>query len=287
MQQSTTVIIPVFNEENGIQQVLEKIIQLKIHERFEIICVDDGSSDQTPDILKKYPVTVLTHHVNMGYGASLKTGIRKASGEKIIIMDSDGQHDPAYLDEFDRLLDNYSIVIGERTSDSVQTAHRKTGKRLIRKVGEFLVESKLPDFNSGYRGFRKEYLKPLLHIMPNGFSFSTTSTLAFIKEGHNIGTLPIKVSERVGRRSDLKLMKDGSKTMLLLFRIIMLFNPLKVFYPASISSFVFGAAFGLVGYFRFGRFSNGAVILIIFGMFLFFIGLLADQISIMNRKENL
>ena len=116
--------------------------------------------------------------------------------------------------------------------------------------------------------------------MPNGFSFSTTSTLAFLKEGYNVGTLPIEVSERIGRKSNVKMMKDGSNTILMLFRIIMLFNPLKVFFPASIFTFLVGIAFGTAGYIIYDRFSNGAVVLTMLGMFLFFIGLIADQISI-------
>jgi hypothetical protein len=121
--------------------------------------------------------------------------------------------------------------------------------------------------------------------MPNGFSFSTTSTLAFIKEGYNILTLPIDVRERIGRKSNVKMVKDGSKTILLLFRIIMLFNPLKVFFPASIFFFIAGVVFGTIGYIQFDRFSNGAVVLTMLGIFLFFIGLVADQIAIMNRKR--
>jgi hypothetical protein len=147
------------------------------------------------------------------------------------------------------------------------------------------VEQKLPDYNSGFRGFKREIIAGMLHLMPNGFSFSTTSTLAYLKEGYNIGTFPIEVSDRVGRKSNVKTMKDGSKTILLLFRIIMLFNPLKVFFPASVISFLLGVGFGIVGYVFYDRFSNGAVVLTMLGMFLFFIGLVADQISILNRRK--
>ncbi len=126
----------------------------------------------------------------------------------------------------------------------------------------------------------------MLHIMPNGFSFSTTSTLAFLKEGYTIGTFPIKVEERKGRSSNVRFLKDGTKTMLLLFRIIMLFNPLKVFFPASIIFTALGIGWGVYGYLVFQRFSNSAIILITLGMFLFFFGLLADQIALLNRKKS-
>jgi len=283
---STTIVIPAFNEEGAIRGTLEKMIEAGMHKKYEILFIDDGSTDNTYSIVQEFPVKVYRHNLNKGYGAALKTGIRKAKGEKIIIMDSDGQHDPAYADKIDALLEENDMVIGERTKDSHRVANRTLGKGLIRKVGEYLVEQKLPDFNSGLRGFRRAHIYAMLHMMPNGFSFSTTSTLAFIKEGLDIATFPIEVTERLGRKSNVKFFKDGTKTMLLLFRIIMLFNPLKIFFPASIGIFLFGIAFGTFGYYRFGRFANSAVILVILGMFLFFIGLLADQISIMNRRKS-
>ncbi len=283
---STTIIIPAYNEEEAVRGTLTKLIESGIHEKYEILFIDDGSTDNTFSIIREFPVKVYRHSYNKGYGAALKTGIRKSGGEKIIIMDSDGQHDPAYIDTIDALLDENDMVIGERTSNSHKVANRTLGKKLIRRVGGYLVEQKLPDFNSGLRGFRREHIYPMLHMMPNGFSFSTTSTLAFIKDGLNIATFPIDVTERVGRKSNVKFFKDGTKTILLLFRIIMLFNPLKIFFPASIGIFLAGIAFGIFGFYRFGRFSNSAVILVILGMFLFFIGLLADQISIMNRRKS-
>ncbi len=285
MQPSVSIIIPAYNEDEAIGPTLQKLVDLKFHEKYELIIVDDGSVDGTPDIIAGYPVKLYRHHVNKGYGAALKTGIRKASGEYVIMMDSDGQHDPKYIHEIEIMLGEFDMVIGERSQTSFQVKRRKAGKRLIRKVGEYLVEQKLPDYNSGFRGFQRTTIAGLLHLMPNGFSFSTTSTLAFIKEGYNIGTFPIEVSERIGRKSNVKMVKDGSKTILLLFRIIMLFNPLKIFFPASILSFLAGVGFGISGYLIYDRFSNGAVVLTMLGMFLFFIGLVADQISILNRRK--
>lgn len=279
-----SVIIPVFNEEVGIKRLLDKMIDLRFHELYEILVINDGSSDHSLEVLKKYPVKVYSHSVNKGYGAALKTGIRKANGEKIVILDSDGQHDPAQIPRIADLLDDHELVIGTRDKDSFQVRTRQVGKRMIRWVGEYLVEQKLPDYNSGYRGFQKDLIKSMLHIMPNGFSFSTTSTLAFLKEGYSIGTIPIKVDERVGRSSNVKFFKDGAKTIMLILRIIMLFNPLKIFFPASFIFTVAGIVYGIYGYLIAERFSNGAIVLTILGMFLFFIGLVADQISIMNRR---
>jgi len=279
-----TVVIPLYNEEVGIKGMLDRILELKFHELYEVLVINDGSSDNSLEVVQKFPVKVYSHSVNKGYGAALKTGIRKARGEKVVILDSDGQHDPANIPALVKMLDDCEMVIGTRDKDSFQVKTRQIGKRVIRWVGEYLVEQKLPDYNSGYRGFNRELIKGMLHIMPNGFSFSTTSTLAFLKEGYAIGTIPIKVEERVGRSSNVKFFKDGAKTIMLILRIIMLFNPLKIFFPASFIITAAGIIFGIYGYLLYDRFSNGAIVLAILGMFLFFIGLVADQISIMNRR---
>lgn len=283
-----SIVVPAYNEENAVRHSLDRMVERNYHSLYEVIYVDDGSADSTFDIISQYPVKCYRHNVNKGYGAALKTGIRKAKGEKIVILDSDGQHDPAYIDTLIEMLDTYDMVIGERTDDSFQVKRRQKGKRFIRMVGEMLVEQKLPDYNSGFRGFDRKLIAEMLHIMPNGFSFSTTSTLAFLKEGYTIGTFPIVVKERVGRSSNVKFMKDGSKTLLLLMRIIMLFNPLKIFFPTSVLTFFTGIAWGVAGYFAVGRFPNSATLISVMGMLLFFIGLLADQIALLNRsKQNL
>jgi glycosyltransferase involved in cell wall biosynthesis len=240
-----SIVIPAYNEEEGIRYGLERIKELKYHELFEVIYVDDGSTDKTYEIIREYPVKCFRHNINKGYGAALKTGIRKAKGKNVVILDSDGQHDPKYIEQLIALLQDHDMVIGERTDDSFQVKRRQKGKRFIRIIGELLVEQKLPDYNSGFRGFDRKLITEMLHIMPNGFSFSTTSTLAFLKEGYTIGTFPIVVEERIGRQSNVRFLKDGSKTILLLMRIIMLFNPLKIFFPASLVFFFAGIDHGV------------------------------------------
>ncbi len=279
-----SIIIPAYNEEAGIKIALDSLVELNLHKQYEVIFIDDGSTDNTREIIREYPVKLYCHNTNKGYGAALKTGIRKATGDKVIILDSDGQHDPKYIKTIVEMLNDFDMVIGERTSGSLQVKRRQAGKKLIRVIGEYMVEQKLPDYNSGFRGFNREIIKGMLHLMPNGFSFSTTSTLAFLKEGFTIGTFPIKVDERIGRKSNVKFVKDGTKTTLLIFRIIMLFNPLKIFFPASVIFTLFGFGFGTYGYILTSRFSNSAILLTTLGMFLFFIGLIADQISLLNRR---
>lgn len=281
-----SIVIPAFNEAQGIGNTLEDLATSGLMKRGEIIVVDDGSVDDTAAIVRKYPVTLLRHSVNKGYGASLKTGIRHSRADWIITMDSDGQHSAAAVDSVIRQMPEHVMVIGERTVDSHQVRNRKFGKWIIRVVGEILVEQKLPDYNSGLRGFDRKIIRSMLHLMPNGFSFSTTSTLAFLKEGFSIGLVPIKARPRVGRASSVRPVADGIKTLMLLLRIIMLFNPLKIFLPASVSFAVWGVSLALIDiFFELHRVSNGAVTVMVMSMFLFFFGLLADQISMLNLRE--
>jgi len=278
-----SIIVPAYNEENAIRYSLEKFIELGYHEKHELIYINDGSTDRTEEIIREYPVKLYNHKENKGYGAALKTGIRKAFGNKLVILDSDGQHDPKYIKQLISMLGDYDMVIGERDNRSFQAKHRKAAKKFIRCVGEYLVEQKLPDYNSGFRGFDRELMREMLHLMPNGFSISTTSTLAFLKEGYTIGTFPIKVEKRIGRKSNVKMAKESSKAILLLFRVIMLFNPLKIFFPVSVITGFIGLIWGVVGYFITERFPNSATIILVFSMMMFFIGLLADQVAMLNR----
>jgi glycosyltransferase involved in cell wall biosynthesis len=281
-----SIIIPAFNEEASIGDLLTDLQEKGFTSKYEVLVVDDGSTDNTAAIIKEFPVKLVSHGSNKGYGAALKSGVRRAKGDKVIMLDSDGQHDPVYIDQLIPMLADYDMVIGERGVDSYHVSNRKKGKYIIRKVGEYLVDQTLPDYNSGFRGFDRELIASMLHIMPNGFSFSTTSTLAFLKEGYSIGRLPIKVIERQGRPSSVSFVKDGPKTFLLLFRIIMLFNPMKIFFPGSIAASVAGLLWGFYGYHVYGRFAISGTVLLTFGMFMFFFGLIADQIAILNRKKS-
>lgn len=278
-----TIIIPAYNEEGAIGETIEELIRSGIPGRYEVIVVDDGSTDRTAEVVARYPeVRLVRHPANRGYGAALKTGSRHARSEKLVFMDADGQHSPDRIDEIVRLLDRYLMVIGERDPASRQAPTRLAGKKFIRWLGEYLVREKLPDFNSGFRGFRRAYLRSILGILPNGFSFSTTSTLAAIKQGVEYGTVSIHARERKGRPSTVRFLRDGGKTALLVLRIIMMFNPLRIFVPASAFFGLIGAGWAVFGFAAARRIPNSAVLIGVLGMLLFFMGLLADQIALLH-----
>jgi len=283
-----SIIIPNYNDADALPNVLDSLFDTisKMDIEYEILIINDGSTDQSENILKQDKrIKLINHPYNKGYGASLKTGIRNAKGEKIIVLDSDGQHSSEYIRKLSELLNEYDMIIGERTDKAFQIETRKLGKKILKLICEYLVEQNIPDFNSGYRAFDRKLMMELLNIMPNGFSFSTTSTLAFIKEGYKIGTFALEVKARMGRKSNVRFFKDGFKTLLLIFRIVMLFNPLKIFFPSSIFFSFFGLSYGIYSFIVDGRFANSAVVITIFGMLLFFFGLIADQISMINRKK--
>ncbi|MCP5517834.1 MAG: glycosyltransferase family 2 protein [Verrucomicrobiales bacterium] len=282
-----SIVIPVHNEAEALPGLLAAFEHGGVLRDYEVLIVDDGSTDNSPELIAGHPaITLIRHPANRGYGAALKTGVRRASCDKVIFMDGDGQHAPDALDTVVRLLDDHALVIGERGADSPQQRRRLAGKRLVRVLGEYLLEQRLPDYNSGFRGFQRERLLPILGLLPNGFSFSTTSTLAFIKQGWEYATVPIHVRARVGRPSSMRFVRDGLKMALLVLRMVMLFNPLKIFCPASMLFGLIGLGWGVFGFFTADRIPNSAVLTIVLGMFLFFIGLLADQIALLHSSSN-
>lgn len=284
--QNLTVVIPAYNEEHGLTKVLPELSK-NLENGWEVIVVDDGSTDRTAEIVKGFKkIRLIKHPYNKGYGAALKTGIRAAKNETILLMDSDGQHS---IKDFHRIIkkfgeEDYDLVIGARSSEAYQVKSRVPGKFLLTKTAEYLMGTKIKDLNSGLRIFKKSKVVPFFNILPNSFSFSTTSTLAFLKEAYNVVYIDIETEKREGRKSSVKFARDGSRTLLLITRVVMLFNPLKIFFPVSVLTFALGVLWGLYGVVIFQRIPNSSVILMVFGMFLFFFGMLADQTSSIRRQ---
>lgn len=278
---NATIVIPAYNEAGGIQNVLEELRSAKPD--LPVIVIDDGSTDNTGEIARSVPgVTVITHKRNKGYGAALKTGIRKADTEWIMTYDSDGQHTPENLDAVLREMDDESdLIIGKREGYKGPLL-RQPGKWLIGRVANYLTETKIPDYNSGLRAFRREQVLKYLHLFPDGFSISTTSTVCFLKEGLNVHWVPISIKERTGKSTVRP--RDAVKTLMLIVRLIMLFSPLRIFFPASVLAGLLTV--GLLGYeLTINRnVSDASVALLSLTCILFFFGLLADQVACLRRE---
>jgi len=274
-----SIIIPAYNEEEAIKGTLQKLKGENKSQNWEIIVVDDASSDDTAKFASETGVKVIRHPYNKGYGASLKTGVRNAKNDIVVFMDADDQHNPNDIGALLEHIGDYDMVVGARSKTSYISLFRKPGKVLLSTIANYLMNMKIPDLNSGFRAVKKEVIDKFIHILPNSFSFSATITLAAIKGGFNIKYIPITTYKRKGK-STINPIRDGINTLLLIIRIVVLFNPLKIFFPVSFFLFALGMGYLIFALIFLGfHIPSGAVLLIISSIIIFFFGILADQIS--------
>jgi glycosyltransferase involved in cell wall biosynthesis len=273
---AVSIVIPAMDEEDSIADVVTRIRgDAQWH---EVLVVDDGSSDATAERARGAGARVVRHPYNKGNGAAVKTGIRQATGEFVLILDGDGQHQPGDARRLATRLGEYDLVIGARSAATQATAVRRGGNALLNWLAGYLTGRPIPDLTSGFRGARRECLREFLHMLPNGFSTPTTTTLAFIKAGYNVAFEPIDARARLGR-SKLRVARDGAKFFLILLKVITIFSPLRIFVPLSAFTFAVGAAYGLANYAMAGRIPNGAVVLLLFAVIVFLVGLVSEQIA--------
>ena len=282
-----SIIIPCFNEEGTIKQTIDGLKGYLSTNSLdaEIIVVNDASVDMSFDILKEIGgIKIINHNNNRGYGASLKDGTRNATNEWIMFFDADGQHKPEYiLDALNELKNKKcDMVIGKRV-DHKNTLKRGLGKKILTMIAQYLVEQKIPDINSGFRIMRKNDLLKYENILPNSFSLSTTSTMAFLKDGLRVGYIPITINKRDKASASAVKTKHGFQSVLLILRVIMIFNPLKIFFPISIGMSFF-TLISLIWDIILFNISGTTIILFITSIFVFCFGLLADQISSIRRE---
>lgn len=277
---SVTVVLPAFNEAETIASTISRLRET--YPEYEILVVDDGSADNTAEIAEKQVARVIRNRVNKGYGASLKQGMRKAKSEVVVFMDADGQHDCKDIARMVEALKDSDMVVGERSKEDIATV-RKPGKWILSGVAEFLAGQHIPDLNSGFRALRRGDGLKYLPILPNGFSLTTTLTLAMMKEGRDIGYIPIRICPRGGGRSYVRYFNDGVKTLLLISRVIMLFNPLKIFAPLSAVLFLVGAIYTVFTIIFLSNITETSILLLLSSLGSLFFGLLADQIANIRR----
>jgi glycosyltransferase involved in cell wall biosynthesis len=244
----------------------------------EILVVDDGSTDDTSARARAAGACVVRHPYNKGNGAAVKTGIRHANGEFVLIIDADGQHPPEDAQRIAARLGEFDLVIGARSVATQATTARRLGNAVLNRFASYLTSRPIPDLTSGFRGARTECLREFLHLLPNGFSTPTTTTLAFIKAGYNVAFEPIEARQRSGN-SKIRFAKDGTRFLLILLKIVTLFSPLRIFLPISIVSFATGSAYGIWNMIATGKIPNGAVILILFAVIVFLVGLISEQVA--------
>ena len=273
---TVSIVIPAYNEHESIAEVVG-VLRSAAPWR-EIIVVDDGSTDGTGAQAAAAGATVVTLPYNMGNGASVKNGIRHASGEFILIVDADGQHPPEEALRIAARLGEFDLVIGARSAATQATHARRAGNGALNRLASYLTGRAIPDLTSGFRGARASALREFIHLLPNGFSTPTTTTLAFLKAGYSVAFEPIHARQRTGQ-SKIRLARDGTKFLIIIFKIVTLFSPLRIFLPISVVSLLLGVGYGLWNVVMHARIPNGAVLLILFAVVVFLVGLVSEQIS--------
>jgi glycosyltransferase involved in cell wall biosynthesis len=273
---ATSVVIPAFNEAAAIACVLRDLRHVAAWH--ELLVVDDGSSDATGANAMSAGARVIRHPYNLGNGAAVKTGIRQATGAFVLILDGDGQHRAADAPRLVARLDTYDLVVGARSPGTQATAARRLGNSMLNWIASYLTEQRIPDLTSGFRAARRDRFAEFLHLLPNGFSTPTTTTLAFMKAGFSVHFEPIEAARRRGD-SKIRLAPDGLRFFLILLKVITIFSPLRIFLPISAAALFVGAAYAVWTIFTQSHVTNSSVLLILLSVVIFLVGLVSEQIS--------
>ncbi|HEX2443969.1 MAG TPA: glycosyltransferase family 2 protein [Vicinamibacterales bacterium] len=277
---SVSIVIPAYEEGAVIDEVVSA---LAVAHWREILVVDDGSADQTGARAKAAGARVIRHPYNKGNGAAVKTGIRQAAGEYIIILDADGQHSANDAVRIAELLGEYDLVVGARDPSTHATLIRRLGNAGLNWLSSYLTGRDIPDLTSGLRGARREHLCEFLHLLPNGFSTPTTTTLSFLRAGYNVAFVPIAAATRVGS-SKIRMTRDGIKFFLILVRVMTIFSPMRIFLPISAASFALGAGYAVWTIATQRHVTNSSVLLILFSVVVFLVALVSEQISALRAE---
>lgn len=276
----TTVVIPAFNEAHGIGSTVSG---LKPHGFAEILVVDDGSTDETAARAEAAGARVVRHPYNKGNGAAVKTGIREASTPVVLLMDADTQHDPAEATRLIGPVGEYDLVIGARSLRD-QSMVRAAGNAVFRALASWLTGRPIPDLTSGYRAAKRQALLDIIHLLPNEFSYPTTSCLSLMKSGRSVMFVPIQARARVGA-SKIRPLRDGFRFVLIIFKIVTLYAPLRVFAPIAGTALFTGAAYGAWNAWKFDKIPMGSALLIQLGVVVFLFGLISEQIASMQDRR--
>ncbi len=271
-----TVVIPAMNEGAVIGTVVADL--LAVAPWREVVVVDDGSSDETGARAAAAGARVVRHPYNKGHGAAVKSGIRAAGGEFVLIVDGDGQHRPADALRVASRLGEFDLVVGARAHATQAGVIRGLGNRLLNGLASYLTQRRIPDLTSGLRGARRECLMEFIHLLPNGFSTPTTTTLCFLRAGYNVGFEPIEANQRVGT-SKIKLARDGPKFLLIMLRVVTIFSPFRIFLPIAAAAFLTGFGYAVWTIWTQRHLTNSSVLLIVLSVIVFLVGLVSEQIA--------
>ena len=282
MNENLSIILPAKNEAANLPPVLTDLVAL--YPTAEILVVDDGSTDSTSEVSRAQGVRVVRHPYSMGNGAAVKTGARYAKGDLLVFMDADGQHAPADIARLLAKLDEgYEMVVGARHVDTHASLGRRLANGLYNRLASLMAGYHIEDLTSGFRVARARHFRKFLYLLPNGFSYPTTSTMAFFRSGFPVAYVPIRAGQRSGK-SHIRVLRDGARFFLIILKVGALFSPMRFFLPLSLVFFLTAVGYYSYTYITLHRFTNMSAVLLIYSLSLFLIGLVSEQISALHYK---
>jgi len=276
-----SIVVPAYREENVISSVVKDIRRVMdlTGRSYEVLVVDDGSDDETAAEAQRAGARILSHPYNIGNGAAVKTGIRNAKGKILVTLDGDGQHSPEDIPRLLEKMDAYDMAVGARTGASKGSFHRTMANRIYNRFATYMCKRRIEDLTSGFRAIRTDIARHFVSLLPNTFSYPTTITLAVVRSGYSLAYVPITTSRRVGK-SKIKLVKDGSRFLLIIIKIATLFSPMRVFLPVSVIMFLAGLGWGLFKiFFMEGRYGPTSAMLMTVAVVVFMVGLVSEQVA--------
>lgn len=279
-----SILIPVFNEAPNLGPLLDRLESLHLP-RAEVIVVDDGSTDESPEIAERKGVRVIRHPYNIGNGAAIKTGIRAASGRRLVLIDGDGQHRPEDIPKLLAESSHYHMVVGARAKGSKLRFHRYAANIVYNAFASYVATFKVEDLTSGFRVLRRRDALRFIDLLPNTFSYPSTLTLAFLRSGLTVKYLPIQTLYRSGE-SKISLVADGIRFFLIITKIATLFSPFRVFLPVSAFFFATGIGYYLYTYMTEHRFTNMSVFLLTTAVIILMLGLVSEQIALLRMERH-
>lgn len=278
-----SVILPAKNEAEGLRRTLPAL--RKLMPGVEVIVVNDGSTDDTAVVAAEHGAAVLSSPYSMGNGAAIKRGARAATGDVLVFMDADGQHDPAHIPQLlAKLAEGYDMVVGARDWEGQAGVHRGLANAFYNWLAGRMTGFEVKDLTSGFRVARSEKFREFLHLLPNGFSYPTTSTMAFFRSAYPLAYEPVPVASRIGK-SHIRPLRDGVRFLLIIFRIATLYSPLKLFAPIAVAFFLTGLGYYAYTFLSWGRFTNMSVLLFSASVIVFLIGLISEQITALTYRR--
>ena len=281
--QRISIIIPACNEAQTIGELVARVRQL--HPDAEIIVIDDGSSDQTAETAQQAGADVYRHAYNIGNGAAIKSGIRAATGDVLVFMDGDGQHDPEDIKRLLQQIPEYDMVVGARSLRNQSSVLRALGNAVYNRFASYAANFTIRDLTSGFRAIKSDIARNFLYLLPNTYSYPTTLTLGVLRTGRSVKYLAITTAKRVKGKSRVKLLQDGVRFFMIITRIATLYSPMRVFLPVSFCMFVLGMIRYMYTLITEGRFTNMSALLFVSSVIIFMMSLISEQITQMRFER--